>query len=503
MPSSRSIRCILVLTCAAVCVVVGGHRAPVRAAEPAPESAFAIIAMASTPAPAGNAAGVPARAKYLVLDSRIIDRTDNAKLTVGTVEKHPRNPLFGEDKPWEQRFDNMYANVLFDEADGLYKLWYNPFIYDTSSKGVTLEQRHKTRYSPRRREDGICCAISRDGLKWVKPKLGLIEYEGNKANNLVLRGSHGAGVFKDTHDPDPMRRYKMFHARDVLRFSPDGLRWSNPAPCEGIDSNGDSHNHMLWAPDLERYVAFVRLRGGSNRRSGQRVVGRSESADLKSWTRAVEVLRIDADGQEAYSMPVFRYADIYLGLVAVFRTRPVDRVHTELAWSPDTVKWHRIDPGTPLIGNAPNEGDYDWGCVYAADDPVVLDDEIRIYYLGSNGKHTSWRDGFFCLATLRPDGFAGYEPIDAAKPATVVTRPVVCSGKTLRITADARGGSVRVTVLDADGKTVTAGRPIIDDVTGAPVTLRGGADLSKLHGSRVRLKFELTKAKLYAFALTQ
>ena len=31
-------------------------------------------------------------------------------------------------------------------------------------------------------------ATSRDGLKWVKPELGLIEFDGSTANNLVLRG---------------------------------------------------------------------------------------------------------------------------------------------------------------------------------------------------------------------------------------------------------------------------------------------------------------------------
>jgi hypothetical protein len=41
-------------------------------------------------------------------------------------------------------------------------------------------------------------------------------------------------------------------------------------------------------------------------------------------------------------------------------------------------------------------------------------------------------DGFFCLATLRPDGFAGYEPVDPASPAMIVTRPVVCPGKPAR-----------------------------------------------------------------------
>ncbi len=60
------------------------------------------------PAPNGvRAETQPGRTKYLLLDSRIVESTRNAKLTVGTVKKHADNPLFLEDKPWEPRFDNV------------------------------------------------------------------------------------------------------------------------------------------------------------------------------------------------------------------------------------------------------------------------------------------------------------------------------------------------------------------------------------------------------------
>ena len=71
---------------------------------------------------------VPRRDRYLLLDSRIIEGTGNAILTVGTVQKDKRNPLFKEDKPWEPRFDNLYANVVYDREEDIYKCWYSPFI---------------------------------------------------------------------------------------------------------------------------------------------------------------------------------------------------------------------------------------------------------------------------------------------------------------------------------------------------------------------------------------
>jgi len=48
-----------------------------------------------------QAIGAPGRDRYLLLDSRIIDDTENAELTLGAVKKNPCNPLFMEDKPWE------------------------------------------------------------------------------------------------------------------------------------------------------------------------------------------------------------------------------------------------------------------------------------------------------------------------------------------------------------------------------------------------------------------
>jgi hypothetical protein len=70
-----------------------------------------------------NETGEHERNRYLLLDSRIIENTENAKLTIGKVQKHKDNPLFEEDKPWEKRFDNLYANVIYDEQENIYKCW--------------------------------------------------------------------------------------------------------------------------------------------------------------------------------------------------------------------------------------------------------------------------------------------------------------------------------------------------------------------------------------------
>jgi hypothetical protein len=439
--------------------------------------------------------------RHLFLDSRVIDTTEGAKLTVGTVRKHPANPLFKEDQPWEVRFDNLYANVVFDERERVYRCWYSPFIVDPAVKETPPARRATERYKPHDREMGICHAVSRDGLKWEKPALGLVEFDGSKDNNLILRGPHGAGILHDPADRDPGRRYKLFcRASDKVRtiavaFSADGLHWGEMKLCPEINAAGDTHNSAFWSPEAGRYVGITRLK------TDQRLVARTESADFIHWTRAVEVMRGDKLNQ-TYAMPVFRHAGVYLGLPMIFETAG-DRVHCELAWSPDTIEWHRIDPGCPLIANSERPGEYDWGCVYAAATPVFHEKEIRLYYGASNGPHTNWRDSFLALATLRPDGFAGYETIDPVRDGRVTTKPVECVGSQMRITADVHGGRITVTLRDSAGEVVATAEPVIETVTDQPLKWLNGFDLAGRKGSSLSATFAFASARLFSFSFAE
>ena len=451
-------------------------------------------------AAAGKPAGAAARRRFLVLDSRIIEKAHQAKLTVGKVVKHPRNPLFPEDKPWEPRFDNLYANVIYDRTDKLYKCWYSPFIVDRGVEQIPPEQRAKRRYPARGREMGVCYATSPDGIAWTKPLMDVVMWKGAKSN-IVVRGPHGAGVFKDLHEKDPKRRYKMFFKgrRISVAFSPDGIRWSKAIQCPEINVAGDTHNNAFWAPTLGKYVGITRTWG-----SGRRQVARTTSADFLKWTPAKVVLQGDDRNLQTYAMPTFFHGGVYLGLIMVHNQK-ADRVHCELAWSADTVKWHRVQEGTPLIANSAKKGAYDWGCAYAAAVPVFLPNEIRLYYGGSDGLHTGWRNGFFCLATLRPDGFAGYEPTDDETKAVITTRTITSAGSALRITADVRrGGSLRVTVINAerslDSIPLATGKRVTKTVTDESVTFVRGK-LSA--GNKVILQFRLHKAKLYSFSFAE
>src|SRR5438552_1588654 len=81
------------------------------------------------------------RQTYLLLDDRLIDKTENVRLRVGQTLKHAANPLFGQELRWEVRFDNMYPNVLYDEDRKLYRCWYHSFVVDPSTSNTPREKR--------------------------------------------------------------------------------------------------------------------------------------------------------------------------------------------------------------------------------------------------------------------------------------------------------------------------------------------------------------------------
>ena len=466
------------------------------------------------------------RTRFLLLDDRLIDNTENAKLTVSTAQKHPSNPLFCEDEPWEKRFDNLYGNVIYDEEEEIYKCWYSPFIQDESAAGMTLAQRKAQTYRPLKfREMAILYATSKDGIRWEKPDMDLVDFEGSKANNILWRGNqerenlwkgpHGSGIFKDLLDSDPDRRYKAILKADIISvaFSPDGLHWGEATTCPEADVAGDTHNNAFWAPTLNKYVGITRewgrepdaphvrardlVLGKSGRPRRWRQVARIESEDFVNWTKAEVVLEgIDTDHQ-TYAMPVFFYGGVYLGLLAVHQ-QSTDRVWTELTWSPDTRSWHRISPGTPLIPNSPSELDYDWGCVYACAVPVFKENEIQLYYGGSDWLHTSWRNGYLCLATLRPDGFAGWHQDDPDHIGKVTTALIDIAGDNVMVTADIEsGGFLRAVALDKNENVLAVSEKLTNSVTRSPLTWNNEFSADQIH-----LRFEFSEAKVFSFDLS-
>ena len=125
------------------------------------------------------------------------------------------------------------------------------------------------RWNPHRRKSRSAYAVSRDGIAWERPNLGLTSYQGSRQNNLL---PYSVGrVFLDARETEPSRRFKALgygRVREgepgglLISFSSDGLTWTphpdNPLlsqPREGGGTHpgiGDTHTILGWDDHWDR-----------------------------------------------------------------------------------------------------------------------------------------------------------------------------------------------------------------------------------------------------------
>jgi hypothetical protein len=76
------------------------------------------------------------RAAFALLDPAHSSSSLGLGARVGRAHKHPKNPLWGQDRSWETRIDNGYAEVFYDPDDphGPWRMWYTTFTECASDK---------------------------------------------------------------------------------------------------------------------------------------------------------------------------------------------------------------------------------------------------------------------------------------------------------------------------------------------------------------------------------
>ncbi len=74
-----------------------------------------------------------------------------------------------QDQPWESASLNWFSVV---QHDGKFRMWYE--CYDVGGWTST-------------NDTSFCYAESGDGIRWVKPNLGLFNYHGSTNNNILFR----------------------------------------------------------------------------------------------------------------------------------------------------------------------------------------------------------------------------------------------------------------------------------------------------------------------------
>ncbi|MAE63326.1 MAG: hypothetical protein CMJ18_03565 [Phycisphaeraceae bacterium] len=462
----------------------------------------------------------------LFVDDRIIAEHDGVVRKLNQPVKHPKNPFLVADKPWEEQFS--FSSVMYDEEEGFFKMWYGAWLNDWKKQHV-------------------CYATSSDGITWKKPIT--TPWNAKEHHNKVFGGTkefNCSGVFKDPTDPDGEKRYKMVYsdypdgtsktASSSAAYSPDGIHW---VPYEGnpLIPFSDAHCCPFWDARRGRYVCYLRY-GPPN----SRMISMTESEDFVNWSPKITLFRREATDQPfstaLYQMEVMPYGNHYFGFISTYHGETIepippekvawaDKLDVQLAYSRDGRVWRRVGPhgaidhrqfseerdwaafsrASTFIPWGEHGKDWDWGWLYVLQAPIVVGDEIRIYYTGGTGRHWAPYHGDenttsgIGLATLRRDGFVS---LDAEGEGTMTTRTLMFVGDALEINADASGGSIRVEALDPEGK-VIAGfsrddcKPITTDDVHAIVQWGDATDCHQIQATPIRLRFYLDKAKLYSF----
>ncbi len=518
-------------------------------------------AATAEPAAAPRAgAGRSSSLTELFLDNQFLEATPGVTRRLHQPKKHLLNPVVRPERWCEGAYLQPYT-TLYDPQEKRFKMWARAgsdaqagyvggnagfMLYFTSSDGVHWEKPDLgvTEVAGRRDHNIVFVSdmvpnsptrLSYGPEKFVVPTTPMAP-QGKKAFFW--------GVNRHPQPRDPSEQYVALaivqdHRRGAhIVTSPDGIHWSCAAspfwqtPHDVASTGDDCLMHLLFDEARQKWVIYRRIIPEFSERMiaddrdrnrppidrYNRSYARAESDNLKDWTDHRFLLAMDADDPadtELYQFGCHKIGATYVGYVSIFhltRPQPVD-IH--LATSRDGIHFTRVCRGQPFIPSGPL-GYYDFmamACSQPA--PIVVNDTVYLYYAALNFPHNvaqsgpAYHTGGAALATLKRDRFASLETGTAdAEPCRVLTKPFMLRHPRLYLNAATWArGSIRTEVLTRDWQTIPGyaaaeARTIQGDALDHPVTWTANADLGKLVGREIRLKFHMQRARLHALTFS-
>ena len=402
------------------------------------------------------------------------------------------------DQPWEGNTSAYYT--VFQDGD-TYRMYYRGSHFDDKAKRAT-------------HEEVTCYAESKDGVHWTKPELGLFEFDGSKKNNIVWDGigTHCFTAFKD-ENPKCAKdaRYKAI-ARGRPRGkkglyvfkSPDAIHWSLMHD-EPVITHGafDSQNLAFWDAEAGVYREYHRTFV-----DGVRAIMTGTSENFIDWSDPVLLEFGDAPNEHLYTnavRPYDRAPHILIGFPTRYLPNEGSRVEPVFMSSRDGRKFRRW-PDALIPEDAPedrggNRSNYmTWGLVRLPDNEKELSVyATEAYYTGPDSRVRRF--------TFRVDGFVSASA--GSDGGEFGTKPLIFDGNKLVINfATEPYGYLQVELQDQDGTpieyfTLADSIKARGDKTQHVVSWSNDADLGKLAGKPVRLRFSLHNANLYSLRFSR
>jgi hypothetical protein len=480
--------------------------------------------------------------RELFVDEFLVDRLAG-KAALRLHQPVPREIAIEHNAPWEGSGSGYHS--IFKDGDRYrmyYKAWQINPLHEAKVKGA--DAGHPL----------FCCyAESDDGVHWRKPDLGLHEFKGSKANNIVMAGVTKEGVkfnaghpavFKDENpNAAPDARYKALFPGGkpkglVPLKSHDGIHWSAMSTTPVItDGAFDSQNLGFWDGVRGVYRAYWRYFDQGTKATpyvGTRSIRTATSKDFLHWENEADLKYGDSLSEQLYTnqvKPYHRAPHLLVGFPIRYidrgwsdsmRALP-EREHREMRAaasrrygtaiteglfmvSRDGVNFKRwseafIRPGIEREGTW-NYGHLGiaWHVVETKSALAGAPDELSLYAVESY-----WTGNSSALRryTLRMDGFASVQaPMSGGE---LLTKPLRFHGSRLALNfATSAAGSIRVEIQDLAGVPVPGFAldecpQIFGDTIDRAISWGNRRDVSTLAGKPVRLRFELKDANVYAF----
>ncbi len=443
----------------------------------------------------------------LFVDDLILASTENVERVMRQADKLEK-PVLEPEQPWESNRVYIYGAVERDAQTGRFRMWYNAA--------------------------GLCYAESDDGIHWVRPNLGLHEYEGSRDNNIVLPDVVNSTVFVDRHESDPARRYKALFGKGRFytgAYSADGIHWTMYNEGDKLINFGSELSTINYDERSGQYQAYIRTQPPKLHPvdvTQKRTCSLTTSSDFVNWSAPVLKIQPDEiDDQwvissdqrtEFYGWNGFACGSQYLGFLTVFRITgtipdhpkfqsaydgPID---VQLIHSRDGITWQRTMPRTAVIPNCPY--DYDAGTIlHIANNPIVVGDEMWLYYTAINTTHGGALPPKRCTIALAKWPLDRFVSLRARwAEGCVQTVPMQIEGDRLIINADASRGDLAIEVLGAGGQ-VLPGYARGDCATVTTDSLRHRVtwrEHDRLpQAGPIALRFILHNADLYSFSMVK
>ena len=458
--------------------------------------------------------------KQLFFDHRFIAESGGVELVMNSPSRAGK--VLGPDRPWEDFRLTSYFTVVQD--GDLCRMYYSCFSKDQWHTPDAWDN-----------DAFLCYAESRDGIHWDKPNLGIVEFEGSKDNNIILKSVVDGTVFLDPNSP-PERRYKLLHTvgphKGGLRvsYSADGIHFTIPA--EPVSPwTPDSQQNAFWDPIRRKYVAFLRAieeMGISRNPDGAwRRVVRVELDDIeKPWPTETPPIVFAPDTKDLpdvdfYTNACFRYPwadNAYFMFPANYHHFPAEMgndglLDVSIACSRDSIEWKRPDRRSYVTMGM--EGEWDSKFLMMGVGVVRMGNEIYQYYNGVNLSHGGTRRmadqerekfrrwGWMGRLVQRLDGF--YSADFEYGGGHLLTPPLVFKGNRLTLNINTSAvGVAHAALVDMEGNPYPGFSnedclDIMANDIAYTVAWKGGEDVASLAGKPVRLLLHARSTKLYAF----